>query len=126
VGRTWTVAGHKRGGLLLLSGLPRADTPATLGIGAPATSVASRETSSCSLALVERPGRSSRTRYPAELALDLVDKLLNPLCRRVGLVLLHADESPFVLLIGEPEIERAVDDQCHSDQNDKQERVFAH
>jgi hypothetical protein len=31
----------------------------------------------------------------AELALDLVDKLLNPLCHRVGLLLLHADESPF-------------------------------
>ena len=120
------MAGHKRGGLLLLSGLPRADTPATLGIGAPATSVASRETSSCSLALVERPGRSSRTRYPAELALDLVDKLLNPLCRRVGLLLLNAQQGLLVLLVREPEIERAVDDQCHSDQNDKQERVFAH
>jgi hypothetical protein len=78
------------------------------------------------LALVERPGRPSRARYPAELALDLVHKLLNPLCRRVGLLPLHADESRFVLRIGEPEIERAVDDQCHSDQDDKQEVVFAH
>jgi hypothetical protein len=77
-------------------------------------------------ALVERPGRPSRMRCPADLALDLVDKLLNPLCRRVGLLLLHADESRFVLLAGEPEIERAVDDQCHPDQGDKQERVFAH
>jgi hypothetical protein len=52
--------------------------------------------------LIERPRP-----VPPRAELDLVDKLLNPLCHRVGLLLLHADESPFVLLIGEPEIERS-------------------
>jgi hypothetical protein len=64
-------------------------------------------------------------RRPANLALDLVDEPFDALRRSVGLLLLNPDEGRLVLLVGEPEVERTVDDQCRPDERDKQERVFA-
>ena len=76
-------------------------------------------------ALVERRGRPLRMRRPADLALDLVDELLDALRRGVGLFLLDADQRRLVLLVGEPEIEAAVDQQRDADQPDEQQRVLA-
>src|SRR6516164_5326218 len=71
-------------------------------------------------ALVERPGRPARMRRPADLALDLVDEFLYAPCRRVCLLLLNAQQGLLMLLVRKPEIERAVDNQRHPNERDKQ------
>ena len=76
-------------------------------------------------ALVERPGRPTRTRRPTDLPFDLVDEFFYAPCRRIGLFLLNPKESLLVLLVGEPEIEGTVDDQRYPNQRDEQQRIFA-
>ena len=76
-------------------------------------------------ALVERPRRPLRMRGPADLALDLLDKLCDALRRRCRLLLLHPDEGRLGLLVGEPEIEAAIDQERRADQRDKDQRIFA-
>src|SRR5208282_764146 len=65
-------------------------------------------------------------RRPADLALYLLDELLDALRSCVGLFLLDADQRCLVFLVGEPEIERAICDQRDPNQDDEQQRVFAH
>src|ERR1051326_327173 len=76
-------------------------------------------------ALVERSRRPLRMRGPADLALDLLDEFGDALRRRLGLLLLYPDESGLVLLIGEPEIEAAIDQERRADQRDKDQGIFA-
>ena len=76
-------------------------------------------------ALLEGARGPLRRRGPAELALDLVDELLDAARRRPGLLLLNAEQRHLVFVIGEPEIERAVDEQHEADQPDDQQHIFA-
>ena len=60
-------------------------------------------------ALLDRGQRPLREGRPADLLLDLGDELLDALGRGLGLLLLQVDQLLLLVLIGEPEIERAVD-----------------
>src|SRR5689334_823574 len=62
---------------------------------------------------------------PADLTFDLLDEFGNALGRRLGLLLLHPDEGGLVLLIGEPEIEAAIDQERRANQRDKDQGIFA-
>ena len=72
----------------------------------------------------ERTHRPFGVGRPADVALDLLDELRDPLPRRVGLLLLDDDERRPVFPITEPEVERSVDQHYHADQADKHEYVF--
>src|SRR5205085_5010968 len=76
-------------------------------------------------ALLERAGGPLRRRGPTELALDRVDELLDAARRRPGLLLLNAEQRRLVLVVAEPEIERAVEQQHETDQPDDQQHIFA-
>ena len=74
--------------------------------------------------LLNRQGRPLGLRHPADLALDLLDELGDPARRRFGLLLLDADLRLPRLAIGEPHVERAIDDQRHAYQPYQREHVL--
>src|SRR5262249_62377167 len=76
-------------------------------------------------ALFDRTGRPLRRGRPAELALDLVDELLDPARRRPGLLLLNAKRRSLVFVIAEPEVQRGIDQQHEADQRDEESHIFA-
>src|SRR5215203_3981228 len=91
--------------------------------------MASRDTRSCSLpveaALLERARRPGQLHGPAELALDLLDELADLRGRGLGLLALDADQRRLVLLVGEPDLEHAVDEQRDADDRDEQADILA-
>jgi len=59
-----------------------------------------------------------RRRRPAELALDLVDKLLDPARRRCRRLLLDAEQRRLVFIVAEPEVEAGIHQQNEADESD--------
>src|SRR5215472_8798330 len=66
--------------------------------------------------LLNRTGRPLRGGCPAELALDLIDELLDPARRRPGLFLLNAKRRSLVFVITEPKVQPGIDQQHKADQ----------
>src|SRR5262249_17310576 len=64
-------------------------------------------------------------RGPTDLALDLADELTDFGGGRLRLLALDADERRFVLLIGEPHLRGAVDEQGERDRRDEERHVLA-
>ena len=84
-----------------------------------------QETQRVEAALLERARRPGQLHGPAELALDLLDELAD-LCRRgLGLLALDADQRRLVLLVGEPDLEQPVGEQCEANDGDEQPDIFA-
>ena len=75
-------------------------------------------------ALLDRCRGPLRRRRPADLLLDLGDELLDALRRRLGLLALQLDRRVPGLDIGEPDIERPVDQQHQADEPDESGGVF--
>ena len=75
-------------------------------------------------ALLDRRGGPLRRRRPADLPFDLGDELLDALRRRIGLFALQLDRRVPGLVIGEPDIERSVDQQHQADEPDQSGGIF--
>jgi hypothetical protein len=74
--------------------------------------------------LVQRAGGPWQLRGPAELCLDLLDELADLGGGRLGLLALDADLRGLVLLIEEPDLERAVGEQGDAHDGDEQRDVL--
>ena len=74
--------------------------------------------------LLQRAGRPRQLCGPADLGLDLADELADFGRRSFRLFALNADQRGFVLLIGEPDRERAVGDKRDEHNREQQRDVF--
>ena len=114
----------------------------------PTTSMASRDTLSCSWPVAsisassviagtcrksrsaskrrcsKRAGRPGQLRGPADLALDLADELSDLASGGFRLLALDAHQRGLLFLIGEIDVERAVGDQRQAHHGDEQKDIF--
>ncbi len=74
--------------------------------------------------LIERGVGPRQLRGPAELALDLGDKLFDLIGGGLGLLVLDMSERGLLLLKGKPDLESAIGDEREHDHADKERNVF--
>ena len=75
-------------------------------------------------ALLDRQGGPLRIGDPADLVLDLAHERFDLLRRGLGLLALHVDRGPAIVLVDEGQVERGIDDEHERDQPDEGRHVL--